>query len=186
MFIAFGLFFAIGARNYQIGSAARMGPAYFPTMLGGLMSVIGGVVLLRSLIVSGGKVSRYPFRLVFIVTLALLVFGYSLFYWHKNVLVQHSETLKREYQILLMDYPEGFVDINVDDANKLGIKDGARIRLVSERGSAGTYARVTNEVKAGMVFVPYFLQDIALSVLGEAGILDFSVSGQVYVRVEKA
>jgi hypothetical protein len=78
MFIAFGLFFAIGARNYQIGSAARMGPAYFPTMLGGLMSVIGGVVLLRSLIVSGGKVSRYPFRLVFIVTLALLVFGYSL------------------------------------------------------------------------------------------------------------
>jgi len=77
-FIAFGLFFAIGARNYQIGSAARMGPAYFPTMLGGLMSVIGGVVLLRSLIVSGGKVSRYPFRLVFIVTLALLVFGYSL------------------------------------------------------------------------------------------------------------
>ena len=78
MFIAFGLFFAIGARNYQIGSAARMGPAYFPTMLGGLMSVIGGVVSLRSLIVSGGKVSRYPFRLVFIVTLALLVFGYSL------------------------------------------------------------------------------------------------------------
>jgi len=41
MFIAFGLFFVIGARNYRMGSAARMGPAYFPTMLGGLMAVIG-------------------------------------------------------------------------------------------------------------------------------------------------
>jgi len=29
MFIAFGLFFVIGARNYQLGSAAHMGPAYF-------------------------------------------------------------------------------------------------------------------------------------------------------------
>jgi hypothetical protein len=28
MFVAFGLFFVIGARNYQLGSAARMGPAY--------------------------------------------------------------------------------------------------------------------------------------------------------------
>ena len=34
MFIVFGLFFVIGARNYQLGSAARMGPAYFPTLLG--------------------------------------------------------------------------------------------------------------------------------------------------------
>jgi len=35
MFIGFGLFFMIGADNYELGSAARMGPAYFPTMLGG-------------------------------------------------------------------------------------------------------------------------------------------------------
>ncbi len=78
MFIAFGLFFVIGARHYQMGTAARMGPAYFPTMLGGLMAVIGGVVLFRSLVVNGGKVSKYPLRLVFIITLSLLVFGYFL------------------------------------------------------------------------------------------------------------
>jgi hypothetical protein len=78
MFIAFGLFFVIGARNYRMGSAARMGPAYFPTMLGGLMAVIGGLVFFRSLAVKGGKVPAIPFRLLFIITLSMLLFGYLL------------------------------------------------------------------------------------------------------------
>ena len=37
MFIVFGLFFVIEARYYQLGSAARMGPAYFPTLPGPMM-----------------------------------------------------------------------------------------------------------------------------------------------------
>jgi hypothetical protein len=78
MFIAFGLFFMIGARNYQLGNAARMGPAYFPTMLGGMIAVIGGIVFFRSLVVKGGKVSAIPLQLLFTITLSLLVFGYLL------------------------------------------------------------------------------------------------------------
>jgi hypothetical protein len=78
MFIAFSLFFVIGARNYRMGSAARMGPAYFPTMLGGLMAVIGGIVLFRSLVVKGGTVPAFPLRLLFIITLSMLLFGYLL------------------------------------------------------------------------------------------------------------
>ena len=45
-----------------------------------------------------------------------LVFGNSLYYWNQNVLVRHSETLKREYRQLMIDYPEGFVEINPEDA----------------------------------------------------------------------
>ena len=78
MFIAFGLFFVIGARNYKLGSAARMGPAYFPTMLGGLMAVIGGIVFFQSLVAKGEKVSPIPLRLLFFIILSLLVFGYLL------------------------------------------------------------------------------------------------------------
>lgn len=48
MFLAFGLAFAIVARNYQMGTAVRMGPAYFPTVLGGLMAVLGTIILARS------------------------------------------------------------------------------------------------------------------------------------------
>lgn len=78
MFIGIGLFFMIGARNYELGSAARMGPAYFPTMVGGLMAVIGGIVLFQSFVVSGGKVAAFPLLLLFFISLALLLFGYLL------------------------------------------------------------------------------------------------------------
>ncbi|MFB3818062.1 MAG: molybdopterin oxidoreductase family protein [Candidatus Methylomirabilales bacterium] len=96
-----------------------------------------------------------------------LSFGHSLYYWHQNVLVRHSETLKREYGILLLDYPDGFVDINTEDARRLEIRDGARVRLVGVTGAALTTARVTPEVKAGMIFVPYFLREVREQLLGD-------------------
>jgi putative tricarboxylic transport membrane protein len=78
MFIGFGLFFMIGAGNYEMGSAARMGPAYFPTILGGLLAVIGGSVFFQSFVVTGGSVAAIPLRLLFFITAALLLFGYLL------------------------------------------------------------------------------------------------------------
>lgn len=41
MFIAFGLIFIVASRAYNMGTAAKMGPAYFPTMLGGLLVFLG-------------------------------------------------------------------------------------------------------------------------------------------------
>ena len=42
MFIGFGAFIMIWALvHYQMGSAVRMGPAYFPTVLGGLLVFLG-------------------------------------------------------------------------------------------------------------------------------------------------
>ena len=47
MFVASGLFFTIcAAENYQMGTAVRMGPAYFPAVLGGLLAVLGAIILL--------------------------------------------------------------------------------------------------------------------------------------------
>ena len=49
MFMAFGLWFAIqAALNYNMGTAVRMGPAYFPVMLGGLLAVLGLAIFLKS------------------------------------------------------------------------------------------------------------------------------------------
>jgi len=89
-----------------------------------------------------------------------LVFGHSLYYWNQNVLIQHSETLKREYRMLLLDYPEGFVELNPDDAQRLGIRDGEKIRLQAAGGWAVTAARVTPEVRSGGIFVPYFVRQV--------------------------
>jgi predicted molibdopterin-dependent oxidoreductase YjgC len=114
-----------------------------------------------------------------------LSYGHSLYYWHQNVLVQHSETLKREYGMLLLDYPDGFVDINTEDAKRLEIRDGSRVRLVGITGSAVTTARVTREVKAGMIFVPYFLREVRDQLLGEAAHSPKGVRLPACVRLER-
>jgi len=71
--------------------------------------------------------------------------------------------LKREYGILLLDYPDGFVEVNPEDAKSLGIADGERVRLVAPTGEARAAARVTAEVRRGIVYVPYFLHEMASS-----------------------
>jgi predicted molibdopterin-dependent oxidoreductase YjgC len=107
-----------------------------------------------------GNPVRFPFT---------LVFGHSLYYWHQNILIKHSETLKREYRLLLLDYPDGFVEINTGDAQRLGIRDGGRIRLSTAAGSLTSTARVTSEVRSGTAFIPYSVRQFKRAMLGAAG-----------------
>jgi formate dehydrogenase major subunit len=109
-----------------------------------------------------------------------LVFGHSLYYWHQNVLIKHSEVLKREYRILLLDYPDGFVEMNSDDARNLGIRDAQKIRLRSTTGSVVVTVRVTPEVRSGTVFVPYFVRQVQQQVCGsiENGIQSLPVRAE--------
>lgn len=114
-----------------------------------------------------------------------LIFGHSLYYWHQNILVKHSETLRRELRVLLLDYPDGFVEISEADAKALGIRDGAKIRVVSSHGSAVTDARVTGEVRSGTICVPFFVREVVRQILGET-LAEAGLAGQpVFVRIEK-
>jgi len=78
IFIAFGLYFLLGARNYEMGAATRMGPGYFPMVLGGLIALLGGIVFLRSLVVKGGGFPSLSIRPLFFIPLSLILFGYLL------------------------------------------------------------------------------------------------------------
>jgi hypothetical protein len=79
MFIGFGLFFALVAQlNYQMGSAVRMGPAYFPTVLGGMLVVLGAIVMFDSFILRGEKVAKFHFRPLLFVMVSSLAFAYLL------------------------------------------------------------------------------------------------------------
>jgi len=77
MFIAFGAFFAGWAQHYDMGSAARMGPAFFPTMLGGLTFLLGIVVLIQSLATEhpDGKLEPVNFRALVLVLGSVVAFG---------------------------------------------------------------------------------------------------------------
>jgi hypothetical protein len=68
MFTGFGLGFMLVAFNYPMGSAVRMGPAYFPTVLGGLLAILGAVIFFRSFV---SKI-EHPFK-VFTFRLPLLI-----------------------------------------------------------------------------------------------------------------
>ncbi|HEU5176910.1 MAG TPA: tripartite tricarboxylate transporter TctB family protein [Burkholderiales bacterium] len=78
MFIGFGAFFMIWAlTHYQMGTAVRMGPAYFPTVLGGLMVFLGVLVFIESLAMQGP-----PLPLSFnIVDLIIAVLVYVALGW---------------------------------------------------------------------------------------------------------
>jgi hypothetical protein len=79
MFIAFGLFFLIVAQmNYQMGSAVRMGPGYFPSVLGGLLAFLGLLVLIDSLVEEGPKVAKFHFRPLIFIAVSSLAFAYLL------------------------------------------------------------------------------------------------------------
>ena len=121
---------------------------------------------------AGPNLKEFPFT---------LVCGSSLYYWNQNVLIRHSETLRREYSILLTDYPEGFVEIHPEDAQELQIRDGGKVRLHSQTASAVSTARVTDEVRRGTIFVPYFQHALEKQLLGNAR----NGAALLPVRVEK-
>ena len=77
MFIGTGVFFVVWAMvHYQMGTAVRMGPAYFPTMLGGLLAFLGLLVLIESFAVEGPKVPKFAFRPLILISLACVLYGY--------------------------------------------------------------------------------------------------------------
>ena len=75
MFIAFGLGFVLVGRNYDMGTAVRMGPAYFPTLLGGLLLFLGLIVFVQSFTVSGSPLPRFAFRPLIVILIAIGLFG---------------------------------------------------------------------------------------------------------------
>ncbi len=81
MFMSVGVAFAWGATTYSIGTGARMGPGYFPLMLGILLAVLGTAITFTALVaerVGGDKVGKWAIKpLVFIIG-ANLLFGVCL------------------------------------------------------------------------------------------------------------
>ncbi len=78
MFIALGGFFALWAKNYPMGSAVRMGPAYFPTMLGWILAGLGLIVLVRSFFLHGETVRKTNWRTLAFVIGSVFAFAFLL------------------------------------------------------------------------------------------------------------
>jgi hypothetical protein len=77
MFMAVGAVFAGFATTYNMGTAAKMGPGYFPFWLGLLMAVLGAIVTIKSLSPRRAQdhVARMDAKSVLLVLGAVCVFG---------------------------------------------------------------------------------------------------------------
>jgi len=77
LFTAVGIAFAVGATNFEIGGAARMGPGYFPLLLGIVLAILGVVVTLQSFGrgAAKDKIDNIAWRPLVFILLANLVFG---------------------------------------------------------------------------------------------------------------
>jgi hypothetical protein len=75
MFIAVGITAIAIASNYTLGTAARMGPGYFPRILGILMIVLGAIIALRSLRLRGPPLPGWKWRPVLVVLGSVVLFG---------------------------------------------------------------------------------------------------------------
>ena len=78
LFSAVGVAFAWGATTYNVGSGARMGPGYFPLMLGIVLSFIGLLIMFEAMTVEtadGEPIGKWAWRQVFFILGANLAFG---------------------------------------------------------------------------------------------------------------
>ncbi|MFM9991751.1 MAG: tripartite tricarboxylate transporter TctB family protein [Burkholderiaceae bacterium] len=78
MFGVVGIAFAWGATNYTVGSAARMGPGYFPLLLGVILAIFGAIIMLYSLVVEttdGEKITGFVWRPIVYILGSNVAFG---------------------------------------------------------------------------------------------------------------
>jgi len=76
IYIFFGVSTILIARGYSMGTGVKMGPAYFPTILGGLLAAIGAIAVIRSFIVPGTPITAFAFKGLILVTVSALLFGF--------------------------------------------------------------------------------------------------------------
>jgi predicted anti-sigma-YlaC factor YlaD len=77
MYMIIGLFFTVVAMQYQMGTAAKMGPGYFPFWLGLLMTALGLLIFIKSLSAKAAieKIPAFNWRIIALITGSVVLYG---------------------------------------------------------------------------------------------------------------
>lgn len=75
IYLAIGLVAIYLGRELPMGTALKMGPSYFPTVLGSLLALIGVISLVRSFMQKGEPIPRFAWKPLLLITVATVVFG---------------------------------------------------------------------------------------------------------------
>ena len=77
MYMLIGLFFTYVATFYPMGTPAKMGPGYFPFWLGIVMTVLGLVILIKSLSAKAAieKIPPFNWKVIGLITGSVVLYG---------------------------------------------------------------------------------------------------------------
>ena len=92
---------------------------------------------------------NYPF---------ILTTGRIIFHYHTGTMTRRSRTLVEEIN-------EPFIEINPEDANALKILNGDLVKVISRRGEITAKAKITEDIKRGVVFMPFHFVEANPNVL---------------------
>ena len=78
-FVVIGLAFAIAASGYELGTLLRMGPGYFPLILGSILVLLGIAIAVSGFLAATGESlgAPVPWKAVALLVAALVFFGYT-------------------------------------------------------------------------------------------------------------
>lgn len=75
IFLIFGLAAVIIGTDYQLGSAGRMGPGYFPSILGFLLLAVGLIAVGRSFFLKGEAIGKFYLKELALVLASVILFA---------------------------------------------------------------------------------------------------------------
>jgi len=75
VFFAIGIAFMVIAREYRFGTAARMGPGFFPALLGALLAGLGLLIALPAIVRDGDPFPKLQLRPLLTTLAGIVVFA---------------------------------------------------------------------------------------------------------------
>ncbi len=97
----------------------------------------------------------------------LLITNQGQHYWHQNNIMKKTYIPKREYNATLLVYPKGYIEICKEDAAALQVREHWNVKIVSTHGSMLVAVKISEDVKTGTAYVPYFIREMISSFLLE-------------------
>jgi formate dehydrogenase alpha subunit len=88
----------------------------------------------------------------------ILTTGRCIWQWHTGTMTRRSKDLENEV-------PTGWIEINLEDAKALGIKNKEMVRAITRRGEVNVPAKVTPDIMKGEMFMPFHYAECAANIL---------------------
>ena len=97
---------------------------------------------------------------------------YPLLFTTTRVLFQYHAAMTRRSKTLDNEVKTGFIEINTEDAKELGILNNEIVKASSRRGEIEIPARVTDDIKKGIVNIPMHFTECAANMLTNSDSFD--------------